>query len=354
MLEEPAYAVYLGIAAGETPTEIIQTCRKKYGHLEENIPQFVEEVTEIIYYYNDPGTRITIAVPEPEGFAVPADETLEFVTYRIGETILRVGYPSEWLKQAVHLTIAHLEVPESGNTTQVIRCAEHNDTLCFYDGQTFTDAFKREDLHYFTGCIRQLMYSKVFGREYTSWMMALHASGVTCHGEALIFSAAGGSGKSTLSAILKAEGWTYLSDDFIMAGENGRVFPFPAAVSVKPGAFEALSAYYPELHETEQQVTRNGRTVKYLPVEMHPGHDGTGFPIRAFVFVQYAPGEPFVAEEISKKEALRDLLVETWVNPDPENIRSFFAWVSGTRFYRLRYSENSQVITFVKQLCNHE
>jgi hypothetical protein len=180
-------------------------------------------------------------------------------------------------------------------------------------------------------------------------MSMLHASGIISNNRAILFSAAAGSGKSTISALLKAHGYGYLSDDFIAVDLHGNAYPFPAAISVKEGAVDALSVYYPELTNQLTKQSFVGKQVKYLPVFNIDKHS-TGVPVKAFVFVQFTKSEPFNFEEVTKKKALELLLQETWVNPTPELVMAFFDWIGVTDFYRLTYSDNEKMISTIKNL----
>ena len=64
--------------------------------------------------------------------------------------------------------------------------------------------------------------------------LLLHASSVERDGKALLMTGASGSGKSTLSAILGERGWRFMGDEFALLDmEDGRLHPFPRAVSLK-------------------------------------------------------------------------------------------------------------------------
>ncbi|HSO85185.1 MAG TPA: hypothetical protein VLQ91_01440, partial [Draconibacterium sp.] len=227
---------------------------------------------------------------------------------------------------------------------------EKDEILIFTHNNQIIDAFKKEDMHYFTGCIRQMMYSVLYNRGYNDWMMALHASSVVKNNQAVVFSATGGSGKSTLSALLKAKGYYFINDDFITADENRNVYPFPSAISVKDGSVKTLSEFYPELKNISTKETLIGKIVRYLPVENVSGDYEKGFPVKAFVFVKYDRRAEAVFEEVNKKTALQELLKETWVKPEPENVEKFFDWVENTRFYRLQYSDNQQALDIVSEI----
>jgi hypothetical protein len=212
------------------------------------------------------------------------------------------------------------------------------------------DVILAENIAYFTGGIQQLVYSILYDLKYNDWMCMLHASGIALTGNSILFSAASGSGKSTISAILKAHGYHYLSDDLIGVDKNGQAYPYPAAISVKEGAINALLPYFPELKTIPTSTTFIQKTVRYLPVFDNCNDIKYGFKVKAFIFVEYSTKDTFVFEEVEKKKALQLLLEQSWINPTREFVESFFKWVEQTSFYRLRYSEDQQALDVVQSI----
>jgi HprK-related kinase A len=64
--------------------------------------------------------------------------------------------------------------------------------------------------------------------------LLLHASGVERDGRVLLMTGHSGAGKSTLAALLGEQGWRFLGDEFALVDlDDGRIHPFPRAVSLK-------------------------------------------------------------------------------------------------------------------------
>ena len=71
--------------------------------------------------------------------------------------------------------------------------------------------------------------------------LLLHCSAVERDGRVLLMSGASGSGKSTLATLLALRGWRFLGDEFAFVGlEDGRIWPFPRASSLKNEAVAAV------------------------------------------------------------------------------------------------------------------
>ena len=73
--------------------------------------------------------------------------------------------------------------------------------------------------------------------------LLLHASSAEKDGRALIMTGESGAGKSTLSALLGERGWRFMGDEFALLDlEDGRLWPFPRAVSLKNGAIRVMES----------------------------------------------------------------------------------------------------------------
>lgn len=350
LLEEPAYEVFKNYSKGIEKDNIIRICQEKYGHLEENIPQFVKEIIQHIQYYNNPENIVELSKKTSLPNNIQAKSFLPSVSYKMGDKFIEVKYETEYLKYAIHPLIAHLETNSPYKSKHIIECFAQNNLLVAKYNNKIVEAFAPENIEYFTGSIKQLMYSILYNKKYNDWMTMLHASGITANNKAILFSAAAGSGKSTISALLKAKGYGYLSDDFIAADKDGKAFPFPAAISVKEGSVKTLSEFYPELKKQETKKSFIGKTVKYIPVFNITEESIKGAKVKAFIFVKYSKTDNPVFKKIEKKEALQILLKETWVNPESEFVSAFFNWVEKTTFYKLHYSETGQALEAVQKI----
>jgi len=350
LLEEPAFDVYMMQQEKMDRQEIVDFCQSKYGHIERRVESFVDEVSGLLADYNSPKAAQKLSQKEHFDDTVKAAHISESVLYKIGNKKIRINYGHQNLFHAIHPLQAHLAISETEEANHVIDCFVEGDTLICKYNDKLVEAFKTDAVEYFTGNVRQLQYSIVFGRGFYDWMAMLHASGVVQDKQAVLFSAAAGSGKTTISALLKAKGYGYLSDDFIAVDKTDRAYPFPAAISVKEGSVPVLSEFYPELQKTPEEHTFIGKTVRYIPVCNIDESTADGVPVKAFVFVQYSANTDAVFKAVQKREALQLLLKETWVNPEPEFVKAFFDWIDRTEFYRLTYSRTEEAVAAVKTI----
>jgi HprK-related kinase A len=77
--------------------------------------------------------------------------------------------------------------------------------------------------------------------------LLLHAASVERDGRALLLTGHSGAGKSTLGALLGERGWRFMGDEFALLDlEDGRLHPFPRAVSLKNESLGLLDGVDPE------------------------------------------------------------------------------------------------------------
>jgi hypothetical protein len=352
LLAEPAFEILQFVIEGKNNSEIRKKIKNKYAHLESDTDTFVDEIIQHINQYNNRETIIQVSKKnEAKNELNPGDFKFS-KNYRFGKTVLTIDYDDEWMQHLIHPSFMHLETTIQPAKKNHIRCYRTKNLVLLIHNDKIIEAFDTDSVEYYKGAVSQLVYSLIYKKNFSGWMCTLHASGVHQNNKAFVFSAAAGSGKSTVSAILKANGLGYVSDDFIAAAPNGNVYPFPASISVKEGSFPVLSVYYPELCERTPEKASNGKMVRYLQVNNFTANVQNGIPVVGFVFVNYKTGSGLNLSEVNKKEALQLLLKETWVNPKPAFVKAFFDWVEKTPFYRMTYSDNEKMISAITKMLS--
>lgn len=354
LLEQPAYRVLQLLTEGKNATAISTVCTNEFSIPDVDAGLFVNELVQIFTRLNRYKKSNRLSQKKKcEKISIPNDfNTTKH--YRFGSTVVRFDFQNEWLQHIVHPSFLHHDCDCQIAVEHHIRCFGNNEFLVLsYNGKTI-EAFRKTDIEYYKGAVSQLVYSILYKKPFHEWMCTLHASGVHLNNRAIIFSAAAGSGKSTVSSILHANGCQLISDDFVAATPDGRVYPFPASMTVKEGAMPVLSKLYTELKEKKPEKASTGKMVRYLPVYNYDEKLLDGIGVSAFVFVKYEAGSGFSFSAIDKKEALQLLLQETWVNPKSKFVDAFFTWVENTPFYRMTYDNNEKMIAAVKKLLTND
>ncbi|HEX9966053.1 MAG TPA: HprK-related kinase A [Allosphingosinicella sp.] len=77
--------------------------------------------------------------------------------------------------------------------------------------------------------------------------LLLHAASLERGGQAVLVTGHSGAGKSTLAALLGERGWRFMGDEFALLDlEDGRLHPFPRAVSLKNESLGLLNGIDPK------------------------------------------------------------------------------------------------------------
>ena len=185
-------------------------------------------------------------------------------------------------------------------------------------------------------------------------MGVFHASAVSNEKKSILFLGDSGNGKSTSLALLQANGFTCLADDFVpMDIKKREVYSFPAAISIKKSSLETLLPIYPELETTaEYNFTRLNKIVRYLK----PNNTNyfSHLPCNDLIFIKYEKDAELACEKISKIDAFQQLIPDSWISPKLENAQVFLDWFSSLNCYRLTYSNNEEMIATVSKIFNND
>lgn len=349
LLEKPAYDVLHLYSKNIDSLKIVEYCQEQYSKLEQNIPQFVDEIIKNIDKLNESTSPLVLntsgTFSDNHVLNVFSDHQ-----YLFGESYIRIRYASDYLKDLIHPLFSHLETDKKRSSTFLLELTIADNLLLLRSNNKTIETFPLNAIEYFKGAILKYLYSLLHEKDVDAWMMTLHASGVVWNNEAVLFSAEAGSGKSTLAALLQAHGYKLLSDDFLTADENAGVYSFPSAISVKDGAVDVLSDYYPELKNMPSKLASNGKQVRYIQNRNREIKKESGFKVKAIVFLKFTSQNDPLLELMDKKEAIQLLLKEIWVNPEPKNIGRFFEWINQTLFYRMHYSNTTEALEYVSKI----
>lgn len=349
LLEKPAFSILALLITGEEISTIKKKWRQQFKKHKSGADAFVDEIIQIINQFNNPEFHNRVSRKNQVSSSTVPENFSFSKTYFIQKQVIRIEYQDDWLYNLIHPAFHHLEILVQTAARHHIQCFSSGNLLVVTLNGKIMEAFEDSNSEYYKGSVFQLFYSIIYKRPFSGWMCTLHASGIYNNNRALLFTAAAGSGKSTIAAIMKATGAGYLSDDFIAATANGNVFPFPAAISVKEGSVPFLSEYYPELRHKIQEKTPTGKLVRYLPVN-NQDYFSNGIKTAGIVFVKYQSGGGFSLVETGKKEALQHFLKETWVNPKARYVQAFFKWIDNTPFYKITYSDNERMVRAVETM----
>jgi hypothetical protein len=353
LVEISAYNVIKKIAEGQTFDEITNWCRKFYHLPKIKACQFVDEITKLIDIDNNtPDSKLQFfdpAIPIPNKFASRKD-------YHINGFNYSIEFETEQSEFLIHPKIAHLEVVTKCSADNQFQVYQDNGLTVLRVNGTVIGRWDLENINYFTGKFSMELLNLIYEKGESDWMGVFHASAITNGGQCVLFLGDSGSGKSTISALLMANGYDLLADDFVpVDGSSTEIFFFPAAISVKKNALDHLIPIYPQLASAKEFYYPGlDKTVRYLPPLHHFENLSSSYPCKALVFVKYLKGSGIIMDKMAQDAAFQCLVPDSWVSPLPRNASRFMDWFLEMPCYQLTYSDNELMLKTIDKLFRDE
>ena len=216
--------------------------------------------------------------------------------------------------------------------------------------QQFIDAWYNQEVHYFQGKFSMELIQKIHQKDEKEWLGVFHASAVSDGKKSILFLGDSGNGKSTSLALLQANGFNCLADDFVpVTALDSEVYSFPAAISIKRNSLQTLLPFYPELETgSEYDLTSLNKIVRYLAPK-NPDFKAH-LPCESVVFIKYEKDSGLQVSSISKIDAFQQLVPDSWLSPIKENAAIFLDWFESLNCYQITYSDNEKMIGKVREL----
>ncbi|MFZ1428882.1 MAG: hypothetical protein WAS21_19160 [Geminicoccaceae bacterium] len=183
-----------------------------------------------------------------------------------------------------------------------------------------------------------------------AWMAVLHGAGVAGPDGAALLCGSSGADKSTLTAMLLADGLDLVTDDYapLEVGSN-KLWPVPFGLSVKEGSWGLLAPRFPDIASAPVVRTR-GRRQRYI---RPPRMASTPQHIRCLVFPLYRAGTPFELLKLRAGEAL-ELCARSggWYESSRERLQELTRWLERTPAYALSYGDGVDAVAAVRRLLD--
>lgn len=288
-------------------------------------------------------------VPE---YKIPS--SFEFENYYlINSKIIKVVFSTEFELSLIHPKFAHLETTATTEVDFLFEVFNNSkDTFLIVDG-IFVGTWTHENIHYFQGKFCMKIIESIYQKKENEWMGIFHASAINYKEDALLILGDSGNGKSTSLALLQAQGFLCIADDFVPVDTNHKVVTFPAGISIKPKAVDVLISDYPSLKmAAEYYYKRLNKTVRYLPPKNI--NYKKKYPCKALVFIKYDTSVELKVSKISNLEAFESLVPDSWISKVSENAASFLTWFSNLPCYQLTYSNNEMMYATIKSIFEEE
>ena len=168
----------------------------------------------------------------------------------------------------------------------------------------------------------------------------------------LLISGRPGAGKTTLTLYLTKEGFEYGADDIVFIAPDGRAKGVAFAPAVKPGAWEIVKEFRPDLVEACVHKRQDGKRVRYLSPQ-RIARSGSN-PVGWIVFIKRAPG-PTRLKELGQVEAMRRVMEGSY---SPSGRLDFAACtavkrtLAGASSFELTYSNLADAKKTIVSLCD--
>lgn len=328
--------------------QLVAQLQQRYNLNREVAEAMVSEITKQLEAASETTPDQPITPP-------PYQQPPEAITkhYRAFEQSFGIRAQNKRLLHYMHPPLAHLEVTDTANHPDAIfDISEDNDHIYLYVNEQPYGSFPKADYHLLQGRFVMLLLGLLHKVNDQDWMASFHASTVAKNGQAAMLLGASGRGKTTLTALLACNGFELVSDDVTgMLSHNLHVYSYPAALSVKSGAFNTLQQVAPQLAHIAPADKHPKGLVKFLPI---PQQTKAHYPCQTIIMVQYS-AQPLTAQlqPISTVEALQELIPDTWLSPQPAHAQAFLDWLPSVKAYTLQYHHHTEAIKLMEAVLNH-
>ena len=273
--------------------------------------------------------------------------------YRINNYIFKIQYQNPYHQSKIHPTFAHLEIDQTLSYHFNYTIFDNEKYITFLKDNHFIGQWSQMDAHYFEGKLSMQLLIDIYNKPEVDWMGVFHASAISNGKKSMLFLGDSGSGKSTSLALLNANGFRCVADDFVPIDNKNNIYTYPAAISIKEKSIKTLLAYFPELENSAKyHFKKSDKIIRYLAPKVI--NYKQKLKCKALIFIKYNSEIELDIHPISKIEAFEQLVPDSWISPIEENVNVFLDWFLQLPSYQLTYSNNTKMIETVSKIFNDE
>ncbi len=181
--------------------------------------------------------------------------------------------------------------------------------------------------------VNEVIYEGIIGNHHH---LALHAGAVAVGKKGILLPGKSGSGKSSLTAWLVGEGFSYLTDELVLLAADGPILPFTRPLSLKSPAGGLLA----DLFDLEREKLLTGPQGTMIPHRELNNISIKTFPVlHTIIFPEFVADGEGALTKISHARCCLKLL-ETYVNARnlaDHGFSSLAKLIRGVDAYELRY-----------------
>jgi hypothetical protein len=341
--EEPAWFVKKLHQTGLDRETITLKCIRKYNLPSNECRSFVDEICARL-------TEISKPVPDSAdinfSYFSPDYKFVPYSTrhYLIANKRFTLTFETRLAEYYIHPSLAHLELNKSEKADAEFEIYNHGNISGLRVKNHPETASTFEDFNQLKNRLFINIVNAIYNKTNNDWMSLVHASAMTDGKQTILLSSASGSGKSSMAALLQTRGLQLVSDDFVPIDvKTKRAFPFPAAISVKEGAFDLLSPHYGNLHDIDyNKYEHSNRSVRYLPPVSTGKSTIKALPVKSIVFIRYNPRVSCDFNLLTSNEAFRLFHEQAWVSGNFKHAGIFLNWFLKLHCYNLEYGDTEE------------
>ena len=273
-------------------------------------------------------------------------------SYQIDKHAIEVYFSSEKVKQYIHPQLMHLCSSSNAKKTTVFDIYEETNALFLFKDEVFIGSYELINYHLLQGRFTMELLCVLHNKKEHDWLGTFHASTVSNGKEAIMLVGDSGNGKSTFCALLMAHGFDLIADDITpVLSKNQQVYRYPSAISIKQGAFEMLTNYFPNFNEFDSfnSGTKKG-LLKYIPPKHNFDNTIQHVPCTKIVFIKYNSNSATTLIKTSADQVLQTLIPDSWVSPQKKNAKQLLNWLTTLSYYELNYSNNNKAMELFSKL----
>ena len=276
-----------------------------------------------------------------------ADEYIHQSKFKFNRRVVKIEYSDERLKSLIDPKFNHLKCNDREEI--IYKVVERNEKINLFKNKKFLGSWGNEKMHEFQGKVSMELTSFFHGMSDSDWTAVFHGSTLFRGNNCLMLTGDSGSGKSSLSAILMANDFALIADDFSPMDDKGIHYNFPSAISIKEGFYSEAKKLYKSFSELNEYYINDIKgNVKYLA-------DKSDKPIlssncNTILNVKFGAGLKNEIKSINKGKALEKILPDAWISKNIKDAMAFITWVKSSMFYDLTYNNNDEAIKIINKI----
>lgn len=223
-----------------------------------------------------------------------------------------------------------------------------NNKVYLYFNEKYIGSWDKNKVHFLKGKILSLIIYNYHNLSEKKWSAFLHGSIVHSSKKSFLIIGNSGSGKTSLATLLVKNGFKLICDDTAPLNNEGFFGHFPNALSIKKSRDGILENYSLSNFYRFETKTYKG-DITYLYPKKNEIFKKFYYCDNIFR-VNYNKNLNFKISISNKQKVLQELINDSFLVRNNKSIKSFIKWVKKGKFYDITYSNEKDVLDFIKKI----